>query len=108
MHPTPTQHEVFANPDHRNRGHFPYVAVVQADMAGGERRIVAPLARRIGPYAALRSQGIPLVACAGADLMLVLPLIGTVAASRLKPAVGSIAAFRDEITRALDWLLFGI
>lgn len=108
MSPTQTQHDVFSNPDARNRGAFPLVALLQADMVGGERRIVAPLARRIGSYATLRSKAVPMVSLEGTDLMLVLPLIGTVSASRLRNVVGSVAASRPDITRALDWLLFGV
>ena len=109
MRRTPTQHEVFVNPDQRNRSSYPYVAVLQSDLTEGDRRIVAPLARRMGPFATVRSRGAPAVCCAGIDLVVVLAMLGTVPVARLSSdPVGSIAAFRDDITRGLDWLFFGI
>ncbi len=37
-----------------------------------------------------------------------MPLMTTVSARALRRPVGSIAAWRDDISRALDWLFFGI
>ncbi len=39
---------------------------------------------------------------------LLLTLINSIDAGRLRDPVDSLAAFRDDITRAPDWLLFGI
>jgi hypothetical protein len=50
----------------------------------------------------------PVVAHDGSDYGLLLPLMGAVPVRLLRHAVGSIAQHRDDITRALDWLLWGV
>lgn len=102
------QHEVFVNPAVRSRTTFPLLAVLQADLAGGDRRIVAPLVPRHLPPLPPPVKAVPVVTLDRGTYALMLPLISSIEGNRLRTAVGSIAAFRDDITRALDWLLFGI
>ena len=87
---------------------YPLVVVLQADVVEGDTRIVAPLTTTAivpnPPTACL-----PLVAHDDRDYVVMMRLIG-VACGRVSLAqpVGSIAPYRDDITRALDWLFFGI
>ncbi len=102
------QHDVFVNPTSRSRGTFPLLVVLQADMAGGERRIVAPLVPRDLPPLPPSSKAVPLVTLDRRTYALMLPLISTIERNLLRSPAGSVAAFRADITRALDWLLFGV
>jgi len=102
------QHEVFANPAPRTRAGFPFLAVLQADFAAeGRARIVAPMAPRAAmPTASGRL--LPVVRHADEDYLLAVELMVSVPRTELRQAVGSIAAQRDDITKALDWLFNGI
>jgi toxin CcdB len=102
------QHELFANPNARSRRAFPFVVVLQSDVADSDTRLIAPLAPHAGPLASGSSRALPLVNHDGGRYAIALPLIGTLPRNRLRDAAGSVAAYRDDITRALDWLLFGI
>ena len=42
------------------------------------------------------------------DYIVMLTMIATLLTAALRAPVGSIAAWRDDITRGLDWLLWGI
>jgi len=102
------QHDVFANPAPRTGAAFPYVVVLQADIAPeGRGRVVAPIIpRHAMPGAAGRL--LPLVRHAGQDFHLALELMTSLPMRALRNPVGSIASYRDDITRALDWLFTGI
>jgi toxin CcdB len=102
------QHDVFANPAPRTRRAFPFLAVLQADLAGESRgRIVAPLAPRAAMPGAV-GRLLPVVRHEGREFLLALELMTSVPLTELRHPVGSIAAHRDDITRALDWLFTGI
>jgi len=96
------QHELFANPNARSRRAYPFVIVLQADAADGERRLVAPLALHAGPLARASSRALPVIDHDDRRYAVALPLIGTLPQHQLRQAVGSAAAYRDDITRALD------
>jgi toxin CcdB len=102
------QHEVFANPAPRTRAAFPFIAVLQADVADeGRGRIIAPMA----PRSAMPSAPgwiAPLVRHADQNYLLVLELMTSISRTVLRAPLGSVAAHRDEITRALDWLFTGV
>jgi toxin CcdB len=102
------QHDIYENPAQRTRRAFPFVAVVQADIAEeGRGRIVAPLA----PCAALSGavgRLLPLVRRGGEDFYIALESMTSLPTGALGNPVGSIASHRDEITRALDWLFTGV
>ena len=102
------QREMFANPNARSRRAFPLVAVLQADIAESETRMVAPLAPHAGPLARIASRALPLIEHAGGRYAVALPLISALPRRQLQSALGSIAHYRDDLTRALDWLFFGI
>jgi len=44
----------------------------------------------------------------GADYIVALPLLGTLMNLHLRQPLGSLREFRDNLTRALDWIFFGI
>jgi hypothetical protein len=102
------QHDLFANPADRTRRGFPFIAVLQADIAGeGRGRVVAPLApRRLMPGAVGRL--LPIVRHDDVEFLLALELMTTVPISALRQRLGSIAQYRDDVTRALDWLFTGV
>jgi hypothetical protein len=102
------QHDLFPNPNGRSRRAYPFVVVLQADMAEGERRLVAPLAPYIAPFTSAESRAIPVIEHDARHYAVALPLISAMPRIVLRRAVGSLAEYRADITRALDWLFFGI
>ncbi|MGH7091767.1 MAG: CcdB family protein [Stellaceae bacterium] len=102
------QHEVFANPAPRTQAAFPYIAVLQADLAGeGSGRIIAPMAPRAAlPEAAGRLM--PVVVHDGGEFLLALELMTALPRAALRTPLDSIAQHRDDITRGLDWLFTGV
>jgi len=101
------QHDVFANPNRQARSAYPLIVVLQADIAGGENRIVAPLAPRFNFPASLpRSR--PVVEHDGQAYVAILTLLGSLPVRLLRHAIGSIRQHQDDLTRALDWLLWGV
>jgi toxin CcdB len=107
MMPT-MQHDLFANPNARSRRAFPLVVILQADIADGDTRLIAPLAPLTGPFAGATSRALPLIDHDDKPYAVALPLISTLPRNQLRNPVGSLASWRDDITRALDWLFFGI
>jgi hypothetical protein len=102
------QHELYANPNPRSRCAYPFIVVLQADVAEGETRLIAPLAPRVGPFSGAVSRALPVIHHDDRQYVLTLPLISAMPRRRLRKAVGSLAPYRADITRALDFLLFGI
>jgi toxin CcdB len=101
------QHEVFVNPSQRFRAAFPVIAVLQADVAEGRDRMVAPMAP-FATYSGSPGRLSPIVQYGGATFYLVLPLMGLLPHTRLTKPIGTIRAYRDDIVRAIDWLFTGI
>ncbi len=101
------QHDLFINPDRRARDVYPLIAVLQADVVESDTRIVAPLTP-IGILPNPPTRVFPAVTHDSRDYLVVMRLIGFLPARRLGGSVGSIASYRDDITRALDFLFFGI
>ena len=101
------QHDLFVNPDRRARAIYPLVVVLQADGVDSDTHIVAPLTTTaVVPNPPTRA--LPLVTHDDRDYVVMTQLIGVLAARQLGQPVGSIAPYRDDIARALDWLFFGI
>ena len=101
------QHEVFVNPGRGFRVTFPLVAELQADVAEGRDRMVAPMAP-FAIYSGGPGRLSPIVNHDGAAFYLVLPLMGLLPRNRLKNPVGTIKQHRDDIVQAIDWLFTGI
>jgi hypothetical protein len=51
---------------------------------------------------------LPIVQHDGSEFLLALELMTTVPIRVLRQNLGSIAQYRDDITRALDWLFTGV
>ena len=51
---------------------------------------------------------LPVVSHEGRDYVVMMRLISVLPTRHLRQPVGSIAQYRADITRALDWLFFGI
>jgi hypothetical protein len=117
LHQT-TQHDLFANPNRAARSSYPFVAilqagpvlqaspVLQAGPVGGQTRVIAPLI--VVSARVPRSRLLPIVERDGAPYAVMLGLITHLSAQLLRHPVGSIDRYRDDLTRALDWLFFGI
>jgi toxin CcdB len=103
-----TQHDVFSNPTRQTRATYPLLVVLQSDYVEGESRVVAPLRLREHAPTPPVNRAVPIVTVDGRQYALALPQIASIDTSRLRARVGSIAAFHDDITRALDWLFFGL
>ena len=100
--------EVFPNPLVRARRVYPYVVVLQADIAatGRDRVIAFVVARRqIGP---VTGRLMPIVEIGGQEFVVLMPSITNVAVTELRRAVGDLTAYRSQIVNALDWMFFGI
>lgn len=102
------QLEVFPNPLVRARQAYPYVVVLQADIAAlGRERIIAFLAAReqIGPVG---GRLMPVVEIGGREFVLLMPSLTNVPVTELRGPVGDLKAFRDRIVDAIDWTFLGI
>jgi toxin CcdB len=102
------QLEVFPNPLVRARRVYPYVVVLQADIAAtGRDRVIAFLAarRQIGPVG---GKLMPVVEVGGHEFVVLMPSITNVAVTELRRAVGDLTAYRGKIVDALDWMFLGI
>lgn len=102
------QLDVFVNPIPRARRAYPYVAVLQSDLAEtGRERIVAPLVpktRLTGTAGRLT----PHVRVSNVDHVLLVPSMTAVAAADLRELQGQLGAHRDAIVAALDYLFLGV
>jgi toxin CcdB len=102
------QHDVFANPAPRTRAAFPFIAVLQADLsAEGRSRMIAPMAPRAAMPGAV-GRLLPIVRHDGRAHLLAVELMTSLPISALRNPLGSIAAHRDDITRAIGWLFTGV
>jgi hypothetical protein len=102
------QLDVFINPIPRARRAYPYVAVLQSDLAEtGRERIVAPLAPRASvPGTAGRLT--PHVSVGSVAHVLIVPAMTAIAAGDLRDPCGQLGAYREAIVAALDFLFLGV
>jgi toxin CcdB len=101
------QHDLFVDPDRRARAIYPLVVALQADGVDSDTNIVAPLTTTaVVPNPPTRA--LPLVAHGDRDYVVMTRLIGVLARRQLGQPVGSIAPYRDDNSRTLHWLFFGI
>jgi toxin CcdB len=102
------QLEVFPNPLVRARGAYPYVVVLQADIAAlGRERIVAFLAphARVGHVS---GRLMPVVTIDKRSFVVLMPSMTNVPVSELRDPVGDLQAFRESILDAVEATFFGI
>ncbi len=100
------QHDLFANPNPDERAGFPFIVCMQADAATGGSTIIAPLTAERPRSPSLRVM--PRVEHDGHGYLVVLTLLTNLPTRLLRRPVGSLSAWRDDLTRGLDWLFFGI
>jgi toxin CcdB len=102
------QFDVFSNPVPRARRAYPFVAVLQSDLAEtGRDRIVAPLALR-AKMAATVGRLTPHVDVSGVEHVLLVPAMTTVLAVDLREPRDQLVRYRDQIVAALDYLFLGV
>lgn len=101
------QHDLYPHPDARLRRAFPFVVQLQSDLAEGDHRIVAPLSV-IEAATRQPTRQIPTIRHDDVAYTVLLPWMHSVPARSLRHPAGSIAIWRDDITRGLDWLLLGV
>jgi toxin CcdB len=102
------QFEVFDNPISQARKDFPFVVVLQSDVAStGRDRIVAPLVPR-KRMAKLAGRLTPVVSVGGLEHVLLVPRMTSVAAADLRVVKAQLAASRDDIVSAIDFLFLGV
>jgi hypothetical protein len=99
-------HDLFANPNPRERAGFPFNVCMQADAGTLEPTIVAPLTAERPNIPLIRV--LPRVEHEGQGYLVVLTLMTNLPTRLLRRPVGSIAAWRDDLACGLDWLFFGI
>lgn len=103
-----TQYDVVDNPIPRARRAFPFVAILQSELADtGSDRIVAPLV----PAASISGtvgRLMPIVNVLGVDHALIVPRLAAVPAADLRAVKDSLTTYRNEITAALDLLFLGV
>lgn len=103
-----SQFDVFENPIARARRAYPFVVVLQADLADtGRERIVAPLAPR-ARLTGTTGRLTPHVKVANVDYVLLVPSLAALPAAELRELRGQLSAYRDEIVAALDYLFLGV
>jgi toxin CcdB len=102
------QLEVFPNPLVRARRFYPYVVVLQSDMAAtGRERVIAFLVPR-KQIGTVSGRLMPLVELGRQEFVLLMPSITNVPVTKLGRPVGDLAAYRSKIVDAIDWMFLGI
>lgn len=102
------QFDVYVNPITRARRAYPYVTVLQSDLAEtGRERIVAPIAPRTR-LTATAGRLTPHVRVSQVDHVLVVPGLAAIDASHLRELRGNLVAHREMIVAAIDYLFLGV
>ena len=102
------QLDVFVNPIGAARRAYPFVVVMQSDVADtGRERIVAPLAPR-SRLPGTKGKLTPHVTVAGVEHVLLVPRLTAVAAADLRDVRDRLVGYRDAIVAALDYLFLGV
>jgi hypothetical protein len=99
------QHDLYANPNHRERLGFPLLVDLQANVVEGAYRVVAPLTSVTAGTPVNRL--VPIIEHDGQKYAVLFNLITNLSAHVLRQPIGSVARYRDDLSRALDWLFFG-
>jgi toxin CcdB len=103
-----SQYDVFDNPIPQARRAFPFVAVLQSELADtGRDRMVAPLvprARMTGAVGRLT----PVVKVVGVEHILLVPRMTAIVATDLRTVIDGLTAYRSDIVAALDFLFLGV
>jgi hypothetical protein len=102
------QFDVFTNPVPQARRVYPYVAILQSDLAEtGRERIVAPLVPR-ARLSGTAGRLTPHVRVSDVDHVLLVPAMAAIVAGDLREHRGQLVAYREAIVAALDYLFLGV
>jgi toxin CcdB len=103
-----SQYDVFDNPIPQARRAFPFVAILQSEIADtGRDRMVAPLVPRTRMSGTV-GRLTPLVKVADIDHVLLVPRMTAIAANDLRTVKDRLTAYREDIVAALDYLFLGV
>ena len=103
-----SQYDVFENPIPRARGAFPFVTILQSELADtGRERMVAPLVAR-ARMPGVSGRLTPIVKVLGVEHVLIVPRMAPVGMTDLRGAKDQLGSYRDEIIAALDFLFLGL
>lgn len=102
------QFDIYANPVTRARRAFPFVVILQSDIAdSGHDRVVAFLApQKKLPTTAGRL--LPIVTIGEQSLVILLPSLTTLPTADLSKPIANVAAYRESIVLGIDWLFLGV
>ena len=102
------QFDLYANPIRVGRQPYPLVVVLQSDLTdAGPERIVAPLVRRKA-FASVAGRLAPVVTVGEVEFIVVVPELTAIAAKHLGKPSGTVAAHREALLAAIDFLFFGV
>jgi toxin CcdB len=102
------QFDVFHNPVTGARRAYPFVIVLQSDVAQtGHECAVAPLSPRIA-FPDIPGRLTPIVRIQGKEHVLLVTSLTTLPAQSLREAVATLADRRHDILAAIDYLFFGV
>jgi len=103
-----TQFDAHRNPVTKAERAYPFVVVLQSDLAqSGRERVVAPAAPR-SAFPDIAGRLIPIVQIKRQEFVLLISSMTTIPAHGLGNAVVSLADRRDDILAAIDYLFFGV
>lgn len=103
-----SQYDVFDNPIPQARRAFPFVAVLQSEIADtGRDRIVAPLVPRTR-IAGTIGRLTPVVKVGSVDHVLLVPRMTSVPVNDLRSVKDRLLLYRGEIVAAIDYLFIGV
>jgi toxin CcdB len=103
-----TQFDLCVNPVAAARRTYPYVVVMQADVAGDEggSRLVAPLVSQ-ADFSPPSTKVLPVVSVGTEHFVVITPALESLPVRELRDPVGTAAGFRDALLNAIDFLFFG-
>lgn len=102
------QFDVFRNPVTGARRAYPFVVVLQSDVAQlGRERAVAPLAPRKA-FPEIAGRLTPIVRVQRQEHVLLVTSLTTLPAQSLRDSVATLADRRHDILAAVDYLFFGV
>jgi toxin CcdB len=102
------QFDVHPNPVAQAQRAYPFVVVLQSDVArSGRERVVAPVAPRPA-FPDIAGRLIPIVKIKRREFVLLITSMTTIPAQGLGDSVVSLASRRDDILAAIDYLFFGV
>jgi toxin CcdB len=103
-----SQYDVFENPIPRARNAFPFVTILQSELADtGRDRMVAPLVDR-ARMPGVSGRLTPVVKVLGVEHVLLVPRMAPVGITDLRGVKDQLGPYRNEIVAALDFLFLGV